>query len=83
MSASRQTIREWLEKGKSMGATHVVIALDTYDYDNYPVYVKPGGKSAQEEADRVNAGSMQSVDEVYDLSMDIDEQMSLPRVWNT
>jgi len=83
MAASRRTIREWLEKGKKMGATHVVIALDTYDYDNYPVYVMPGGKGAEFEAKRIQAGNMQSVDEVYDLSMDIDEQMSLPRVWNT
>ena len=79
MSATKQDIKRWLDQGKSIGATHAIIALDTFDYDNYPVYVMPG-QVADDQVERIQAGSMQSVDEVYDLSMDIDKQLSAERV---
>jgi len=82
MSASLSMIKRWLDQGESIGATHVIIALDTYDHDNYPVYVMPG-QIAKDQVKRIQAGKMQSVDEVYSLSMDIDKQLSARHTWNT
>lgn len=83
MSATKQDIRDWLIQAKAMGATHLIVALDTYDHANYPVYVMPGGKNAEFQAKRIQAGNMQRVDEVYNLSMDIEAQLSASHVWNT
>ncbi len=32
---------DWIERGKKQGATHLVIVCDTFDYEHYPVFVKP------------------------------------------
>ena len=81
MTARPKDIREWVESGVEQGATHVIIACDTFDYDNYPVYVMPG-TDIKEEVDKRKSGNMQTIDEVYDLSMDIEEQLSGDRAWN-
>ena len=82
MSASLSKIKRWLDQGESIGATHTIIALDDFDKENYPVYVMPG-QSAEDQVKRLQAGKMQSVDEVYDLSMNIDKQLSASHTWNT
>ena len=62
-----------MAEGKARGAHHVVIACDTYDWEDYPVYVMPG-ETAREKADKL--GSMQSVMEVYDLALDLTTQLN-------
>lgn len=81
MAASKKRIREWLERGIQMGATHVIIVCDTWDYEDYPVYVKKD-ESAQERVYSYQRSSMQQVMEVYNLSMDIDSQLDEYRAWN-
>jgi len=71
-------IREWLERADE-GSTHMLVVVDTFDYDNYPVYTK----DVQESIRHYSAASMQRIMEVYDLSMDIDEQLNAHRAWNT
>jgi len=72
MTATRQDIERWLAEGKAKGAERVLVACDTYDHDNYPVYVMPG-ESARERADQL--GNMQTVDEVYDLAYPLGAQL--------
>jgi hypothetical protein len=82
MAASRLKIREWFQEGKINGATHMIVVCDTYDYEDFPVYVMPGTdvKGAVED-ERKKA--MQNVMEVYDLSMSEDEQVDKTgRVFN-
>jgi hypothetical protein len=81
MSATKQDIKDWLIQGKAEGATHVIVALDTFDYENYPVYVF-AHENIAECVGIIKAESMQIVDEVYNLSMDIEEQLSAHHVWN-
>lgn len=81
MTATRQEIEEWLAEGQRQGATHVIVVCDTFDHDNFPVYVKPG-ENAREVAEnrgypRENDG-MERVDEVYNLGGDLKEQLSRP-----
>ena len=71
MATSRYEIKQWIEEGIEQGATHVIIMCDTFDYEDYPVYVMPG-ENPREKARR---GEMQIIMECYNLSMDIDEQM--------
>ncbi|MHA1169742.1 MAG: hypothetical protein ACTSRU_18085 [Candidatus Hodarchaeales archaeon] len=81
MTASKGDIERWLESAKEKGATHLIVAVDTYDHDNYPVYVGPNEK-IQEKIQRIDSGNMQGIDEVYNMSIDIDKQLSEFRAWN-
>jgi hypothetical protein len=81
MAATQQDIRRWLDSGKAEGASHVIIVCDTYDYDDYPVYVKPE-ENARDKAAEYNKKSMQRVMEVYNLGKDIDKQLSDYRAFN-
>ena len=40
MAATKRKITEWLEKGKRRHATHVIIIYNTFNYDDYPIYVQ-------------------------------------------
>ena len=75
---TKNDIREWLNQSSDCN-THMLVVCDTFDYADYPVYV-----NSKEEAIRQkdSAGSMQSVMEVYDLSLDFEEQLNAERVFN-
>lgn len=81
MTATRDDIHRWLDEGIRMGATHVIVACDTFDRDNYPVYVK-SGQSVVAEVTRVRGESMQEVDEVYDLSRALKPQLEEGRAFH-
>ncbi len=68
-----KTIRKWLERGKEEGATHVIVVCDTFDYEDYPVMVSPGEDVREKETEY--SDNMQKVMEVYNLNMDIEEQL--------
>ena len=80
MTATRQDIEGWLNYAKSRpDVTHVIIAVDHYAYENYPVYVTKD-QNAREEVEKIQfGGNMQGVDECYNLSLDTTEQMSRHR----
>lgn len=79
MTASRVDIIGWIAEGKELGATHVIVACDMFDYENYPIFVMPG-ESARDKAP--DGSNMQSVDEVYDLRMDTDKQLAEHRAFH-
>ncbi len=81
MTATAKDIREWIERGQELGATHIIIAVDTWDHDNYPIYVNHvKGASGEMQAGGMTHGdvkkiydghsgsNMQQVDEVYSLT---------------
>jgi len=77
---TKQDIREWLEEGQEQGATHVIVMCDTFDWSDYPVFVSPDEKVREVEEEK--RGNMQTVIEVYNLSMDLDEQLNEFRAKN-
>ena len=81
MSATKQDISRWLKEAKENKSSHLIIALDKFDYDNYPVYVSSKEK-IEKEIKRIESHSMQGIDEIYDMSMNIEKQLSEDRVWN-
>jgi hypothetical protein len=36
MATTMQDLREWYNRGKNIGATHMVVVCDTYDWEDYP-----------------------------------------------
>ena len=73
MAATWQEISSWFDEGAELGATHMIVVCDTFEYDDYPVFVEPG-KTARDVAGEYR-GNMQRVMECYDLRMDKDTQM--------
>lgn len=78
MSTTKEDIKIWIKIGQAQGATHLIVVCDTYDWDDYPVYVMPG-QDAHKEFETRSGSNMQRVMEVYNLSKDIDKQLDLHR----
>jgi len=80
MGTSKEDIRNWIKSGQEQGATHVIVVCDTFDWEDYPVYVMPTEDVHKKFAD-YNGLNMQKVMEVYNLSKDIDKQVSQNRAF--
>ena len=80
--ASREDIKRYLEKGKKNGAKYMLMVCDTFDYEDYPVYVKENEKLV-DVINKYDGKNMQEIQEIYNLEIDIDEQLNKDRVWNT
>lgn len=97
---TRQQISGWYEVGLDLEASHMLVVTDTFDYDDYPVYVRidptvkmderQGRVLVVKDLDDLNAlvalrfdkVNMQTLTEVYNLSMDKEQQLSEPRAFN-
>ncbi len=66
MTATMWDLKQWVLKPRDPSARWVIIACDTYDHDNYPIYVGPD-ENIQEKAAEVRAQNMTKIDEIYDL----------------
>jgi len=71
----------WFRTAKEQGATHVIVVCDTFDHEDYPVYVKPG-QSARAIASEYDGKNMQRLMEVYNMSMDLEQQFKQHRCFN-
>lgn len=81
MSTTKPEIKEWLEDGKKKGATHMIVVCDTFDHEDYPVYVLPGEDARQKYQD-YNGPDMQRVMEVYSYAIDLDRQIAERRAYH-
>jgi hypothetical protein len=82
MATTKQDISEWFDEGVKKGATHMLVVCDTFEYEDYPVYVMPG-QSAVMEASNRDGKNMQKVMECYRLRKDMkDVQLSFGRCNN-
>lgn len=42
MGTSKATIESWLKEGNTGENSHMIVATDSFDYEDYPIYVKHG-----------------------------------------
>jgi hypothetical protein len=80
MAASREDLSRWFDRGIREGASHMIVAVDQFEWDDYPVYVDDPAQVPDEVA-RIRSSSMQDVMEVYDLRADKAAQMLERRAW--
>lgn len=74
-------INGWLDRLYSDdNLTHMIVVCDTYDYEDYPVYVS----KVENVRDKRNSynGNMQRVMEVYSKNHDRQEQLRAMRTFN-
>ena len=67
MAVSLEDVQGWIEEGKEKGATHIISVCDTFDWDDYPVYVYPHD-DVDQKVSEYRGKSKQRVNEVIDLS---------------
>jgi hypothetical protein len=75
MNTTPDTIREWLKQGQEQHATHMLVVCDTYDWEDYPVYVSPE-EDVQKVIEANNGPNMTKLMECYNLSIDIQMQLN-------
>lgn len=80
---TKDEIREWFQRGLNNEdkPTHMMVVCDTYDWEDYPVYVLPE-EDAETIYKKYNGNNMQKVMEVYNLSTDMESQMNEFRAKN-
>ncbi len=64
MAASTEDIERWKERAKKIGATHIISVWDTFDNDDYPVYVMPE-EDLEERKKKYDKVNMQRINEVF------------------
>lgn len=82
----------WFNDGLKLGATHMIVVCDTFDWEDYPVYVMPDENAkakAFEYGDTDDRGlptkeneNMQKVMEVYSLSLPLLNQLNEYRAFH-
>lgn len=81
MIPTRSDLRRWLLSGKEKGCTHMIVACDTFSWEDYPVYVEQGQDVREVEAE-YKGENMQKVMEVYSFNHDIEAQLSETRAFH-
>lgn len=81
MSTTREEIRQWFLEGQRSGKTHMVVVCDTFDYEDYPVYVYPNG-DVHKVVEAYDGKNMQRVMEVYALFLDMESQLAEHRAFH-
>lgn len=75
MAATREDIRDWVEKGRRDGMTHVIVMSDWFDSEDYPVYVKPDQNVYEVESEKREDGDR--LMEVYWIEPEADIESQL------
>jgi hypothetical protein len=66
MAVTLRELTQWFDSGIAQAATHMIVVVDEFDWEDYPVYVATA-EDAREVASDYNRKSMQRVMEVYIL----------------
>lgn len=78
---TKEEIARWAKIGIEDGATHMLVVCDTFNYEDYPVFVMPVD-NVRMKVDEYNGPNMQKVMEVYDLKVDLKKQLDALYAWN-
>lgn len=69
MAASKEDVDRWIETAKKNGDRYVISVCDTFDWDDYPVYV-PHGKNLMVERAKYDRVNMQKINEIFEIKPD-------------
>lgn len=82
MTTTREEIRGWLAGAARLGATHLIVACDRFDQDDFSISVMPGEDVVARVAHYSNPDQMLSVMEVYALHLDLEGQLAEHRAYH-
>ena len=81
MGTTLGAIKRWFDRGAKEGAAYMIVVCDTFDHEDYPVYIMPN-QDFWEEYEHYNQINMQRIMEVYNFGLSWEKQ-SKGRVHNT
>lgn len=79
MAASKFDIKGWFEQGVEQGSAYMLIVCDTFDWEDYPVFLPDKDQALKAKAMYASGSNMQRLMEVYDLNGDKDAQLNKSR----
>ena len=79
---TKEDIRQWLKEAKKKKAHHMLVICDSFDYEDYPVFVVGDEDVNRVIKEKCRNDNMQRLMEVYDLSMDLEKQLNEGRSFN-
>jgi len=79
VSTTRSILRQWFERGQQQGAHYMIVVCDTFDHEDYPVFVSAA--DYWEQYDAHDGKNMQRIMESYDLRADVESQLSARRIF--
>jgi len=79
---TKEDIRGWLKRAKKEKATHMLVVCDSFDYEDYPVFVMKGEDVHEVIKEKCRSDNMQRLMEVYNLSKDLEKQLNEQRSFN-
>lgn len=82
MTYDKDRVRKWLMSGKQKRSTHVIVVYNRNERDFRPMYIGHN-QNVRSRIQTINADYSTQPVEVYNLSMDIDNQLLQARTWNT
>jgi hypothetical protein len=81
MAATYDDVSRWYDEGVARAAAHLLIVHDSSTGEHFPVFVPPG-TSTTEIARAYNLEPDRQVVEIYDLSVDKEQQMAECQTWH-
>jgi hypothetical protein len=66
MAITKQDVDRWIATARERKATHIISVCDTFDHDDYPVYVLPG-ENLEEKKSKYNGKNMQIINEIITI----------------
>ena len=82
MAASYDYIKGCLKNGEGKGYSHMLMVCDTFDYEDYPVFVSEGEDVNAYISKYQDYQKMSKVMEVYSYALDLDAQLKERRAWH-
>ena len=79
---TKKEIREIVLSGNTGEYSHVIIVCDTFDYEDYPVYVEYGEDIKSMVAHYNNCNNMSRVMEIYNYNLDLEKQLDETRAYH-
>jgi hypothetical protein len=87
MTATRAMISAWLDELYSppfgTKPTHMIVACDRFDYEDYPVFVMEGEDVEAKVAEYTGGEfSLKGIHEVYSAALPKEDQLNEDRAWH-
>lgn len=81
MTTTREMIGEWFDEGIKNNQKYMIVVCDTFDYEDYPVYVNSEEDFLKKQKECSLTG-IRKIMEVYDLSLGKTAQLNEHRAFN-
>lgn len=74
-------IKRWLQNALDKNASHLIVATDTFDYSDYPIYVSKN-ENIEMIISNIKKKPMTRIMEIYNMTISLENQINEKRSWN-